>query len=397
MNQKRQEIVCFAGCDWWYHNRGLFCPQVITRLVKTHRILFVNSLGMRIPSLRNDRNALKKIARKLYSLIRFLRKDANGMYVLSPVSLPLSSALGKKLNSHSVFLQIKIVSFLLGFREPVVYIGCLPALEVAKKMRNTRFMIYERTDLFEEMPGADKSYIAALDRDLAKTADLVLYVNKALWEEGVKQNKNSLLIGHGVDFEVFANAEESTFIPEDIVDIPKPIVGFFGEISTKTSDFTLLEHIARQLPEMSLVLVGPISADVSVLRAYKNIYFLGQKKYEEIPHYGKVFDVAIMPWNKNKWIEFCNPVKIKEYLALGKPVVSTYYPEIEPYSDIVYVARSYEQFISYISVAIEENNVGLKLARRKRVKFETWDSKVEQIKAFIDKGLDSPGNQVAPE
>jgi glycosyltransferase involved in cell wall biosynthesis len=136
---------------------------------------------------------------------------------------------------------------------------------------------------------------------------------------------------------------------------------------------------------------------VSVLRAYKNIYFLGQKKYEEIPHYGKVFDVAIMPWNKNKWIEFCNPVKIKEYLALGKPVVSTYYPEIEPYSDIVYVARSYEQFISYISVAIEENNVGLKLARRKRVKFETWDSKVEQIKAFIDKGLDSPGNQVAPE
>lgn len=387
MKQERLAIVCFAGCDWWYHNRGLFCPQVITRLVKTHRILFVNSLGMRIPSLRNDRNALKKIARKLYSLIRFLRKDANGMYVLSPVSLPISNALGKKLNSHSVFLQIKIVSFLLGFREPVVYIGCLPALEVAKKMRNTRFMIYERTDLFEEMPGADKSYIAALDRDLAKTADLVLYVNKALWEEGVKQNKNSLLIGHGVDFVFFADADKSDYIPEDIAHIRRPVVGFFGDISDKTSDITLLEFAAEKLPDMSFVFVGPISADVSGLRRFGNVHFLGQKPYEQVPFYGKEFDVAIMPWNKSRWIEFCNPIKIKEYLALGKPVVTTFYPEIEPYSDLVYIADDYDGFVSCIRKAVEERDPAMVQKRRDRVRNETWDSKVEQIKAFIERSI----------
>jgi hypothetical protein len=105
--RKGRDIICFAGCDWWYHNRGLFCPQVIIRLAKRHKVLFVNSLGTRIPSLRKDRNALKKIARKFRSIIRFLRKVQNGMYVLSPVSLPLGSHFGRKLNTYCVFLQVK--------------------------------------------------------------------------------------------------------------------------------------------------------------------------------------------------------------------------------------------------------------------------------------------------
>jgi hypothetical protein len=87
-----------------------------------------------------------------------------------------------------------------------------------------------------------------------------------------------------------------------------------------------------------------------------HVHFLGRKPYEEIPFYGKTFDVAMMPWNRNKWIEYCNPVKTKEYLALGKPIVSVYYPEIEPYSDVVYVARDYDGFVSCIGQAIEEDD-----------------------------------------
>jgi len=386
-SRKGRDIICFAGCDWWYHNRGLFCPQVIIRLAKRHKVLFVNSLGTRIPSLRKDRNAAKKIARKFRSIIRFLRKVQNGMYVLSPVSLPLSSHFGRKLNTYCVFLQVKLVSTLLGFREPVVYIGCPPALEVAKKMRNNRFMIYERTDLFEEMPGAEKSYIAALDRELAETADLVLYVNRALWDEGVKKNKNSMLIGHGVDYDFFVHGAESKFVPEDLAQICRPIVGFYGDISDKTSDLNLLEFAARKLPDMSFVFVGPVSADVAGLRVFKNVQFLGQKPYEQIPLYGKEFDVAIMPWNNNRWIQFCNPIKLKEYLAMGKPVVSMYYSEIEPYRDIVYVAKDYDTFVSCILEAVKERDPNKVQERRERVRNETWDSKVEQIKAAIEKGL----------
>jgi glycosyltransferase involved in cell wall biosynthesis len=383
----KRDIVCFAGCDWWYHNRGLFCPQIMKRLAKDYNVLFVNSLGIRVPSLKRDKHAVKKIFRKFRSMIRFLRKMDNGMYVFTPLSMPfLGNTLWKKFNTFFLLFQVKVVMTLLKFNKPIFYIGCVPALEIVKKL-NRQYLIYERTDLFEEMPGTDKNYIASMDRDLAESADLVLYVNRALWDEGIKKNRNSVLIGHGVDFELFARAEESPFIPEDIANIPKPIVGFFGEISAKTSDFTLLEHIARQLPGISLVLVGPISADIRRLKTYKNVYFLGQKKYEEIPHYGKVFDVAIMPWNRNKWIEFCNPVKTKEYLALGRPIVSMHYPEIEPYSDIVFVAKDYDEFVSMIRQAQAVNDQQTRLEQKKRVQNETWDSKVEQIKAVIEKDL----------
>lgn len=386
MDQERLSIVCFAGCDWWYHNKGLFCSQVMKKLAKDYRVLFVNSLGVRIPSFRKDRNAAKKIVRKLRSILRFLRKVNNGMYVLSPISLPLGSFFGRKLNAYSVFLQVKLVSVLLRIRKPVVYIGCPPALEVIKRF-GRKYLIYERTDFFEEMPGANKSYIASLDDELAKSADLVLYVNTALWRQGMNKNKNSLLIGHGVDFNLFANAVKSKHVPEDIAKIPKPIIGFFGDISDKTSDMALLEFVAESLPHMSLVFVGPISTDVNKLKRFENVHFLGQKPYDQVPFYGNEFDVAIMPWNRNRWIEFCNPIKIKEYLALGKPVVSTYYPEIEPYSDVVYIARDYDAFVSCIHEAVEEHDPAKEDERRNKVKNETWDNKVEQIKAAIEKGL----------
>ena len=385
--QEKLRIICFAGCDWWYHNRGLFCPQVMTRLAKDYKVLFVNSLGMRIPSFRKDRNAAKKIVRKLRSMLRFLRKVDKKMYVLSPISLPLGSHAGRKLNAFSVFLQVKLVAVLLRFKHPVLYIGCPPALEVAKRLGRRQFLIYERTDVFEEMTGANKSYLVSLNNELIETADLVLYVNKALWEEGVKKNKNSLLIGHGVDFDFFANAAKSKHIPEDITKIARPIVGFFGDISDKTSDLALLEFAAEKLRDMSFVFVGPVSTDVSRLREFPNVHFLGQKPYDQIPSYGKEFDVAIMAWNRNRWIEFCNPIKIKEYLALGKPVVSTYYPEVEAYSDIVYVARDYDAFVSCIHEAVKEHDPAKEDERRNRVKNETWDNKVEQIKAAIEKDL----------
>jgi glycosyltransferase involved in cell wall biosynthesis len=298
----------------------------------------------------------------------------------------LGGTFGKKLNALAVLSQVKLVMTFLGLKKPIFYVGCVPAYDVVKKL-DRAYLIYERTDLFGEMPGINKEYIISLDRELATSADLVLYVNKALWKEGLQNNKNSILIGHGVDFERFAEAEESKYVPDDIREIPRPIAGYFGDITEDVCDFELLEYAAKKLTNISFVLVGPISSGVTKLKKYNNIYFLGQKPYEEIPHYGKMFDVAIMPWKKNRWIEFCNPVKTKEYLALGKPIVSIDYPELKPYRDIVYPASDYDGFVRGIRIALQEDDPSLKRERQKKVQNETWDSKVEQIEAFIEKDL----------
>lgn len=394
MAQKRdnksdtKQIVCFAGCDWWYFNRGLFCPQILRRLAeKGYKVLFINNLGMRIPSLKKDRDAIKKIMRKLRSMLRFIKKDKSGMYVFSPISIPLyGSKLGKKLNMFSVEMQIKLTMKALGFKKPLYYINCPPAIEIARNLGCEKY-IYERTDLFEAQPGVNKSYIMSLDDELMTNADLALYVNTAMWKKGLEKNKNSMLIGHGVDYDMFSKAHKIETVPEDIASIPGPKIGFFGVIHDKTSDMELLEYIAKALPDMSLVLVGPISTDVSRLREYKNVYFLGKKPYNEVALYGKEFDVSIMPWNKSKWIEHCNPVKIKEYLALGKPIVSTYYPEIEPYKDVVYIADDYQEFVACIRTALKEQDAGMVERRRILVENETWDSKVDAIDRFIENNI----------
>ena len=375
----KPSLVCFAGCDWWYHNRGLFCPQVMRRLAKRYNVLFVNSLGMRVPSLKDDKHALQKVIRKIRSQVRFLKKTDDGMYVFTPFSVPLfKSRLGRSINSMIVLLQVTLLLMLLRLRRPIFYIGCPPAWQIVKKLR-PKYVIYERTDIFSEMPGADKGYITELDDELSRSADLVLYVNRAMWSEGLKHNANSMLLGHGVDFDLFAHAEQAEYVPTDIGEISKPIIGFFGDVCDDWCDFALLEHIARELPEMSLVLVGAQSSDVSGLQGYENVHLLGQKPYEEICHYGRMFDVAIMPWNKNRWIEFCNPVKTKEYLSLGKPVVSVRYPEIEPFAELVYIADDYDEFVSCIRKAAQQDGPDKSDVRKASVQDETWDSKVMQI------------------
>jgi len=306
------------------------------------------------------------------------------MFVLSAISLPLlGSTLGRKLNTSFVAVQVRLVMWFLRMRQPVFYINCLPALDVIRDW-SRQLLIYERTDLFEEMPGVDRQYVAALDHELTKSADLALYVNRQLFEQGLKVNENSLLVGHGVDVELFRSAAANPEMPADMAEIRRPIVGFFGDISDKTSDFALLEFAARKLPDVSFVLVGPMGADVAELRRCPNVHFLGPRPYQQIPHYGAGFDVAMMPWNQNRWIEFCNPIKLKEYLALGKPVVTTYYPEIEPYKDVVNIARDYEEFVAGIRTALAEDDHEKVDRRRDMVRNETWDNKVSVIRGFIE-------------
>ena len=200
-----------------------------------------------------------------------------------------------------------------------------------------------------------------------------------MYGEESKQCKKAIFLDHGVDYEMFASAENDLEKPMEIVDIPKPIVGFFGGIDDHTSDIAFVERVVDFLPQMSFVFVGEASSDCLKLMAKKNVWMLGQKNYEQIAHYGKCFNVAIMPWRQNRWIEACNPIKLKEYLALGKPIVSTPFAELQKYRDVVYEAKTPEEFADCIKKALVEDNPERVAARRSKVKDASWESKAEQV------------------
>jgi glycosyltransferase involved in cell wall biosynthesis len=269
----------------------------------------------------------------------------------------------------------------LGIRNPLVLVACPAVCDVALKMKKSK-LLYQRTDRFEESDGIDVETIKEYDQKLKKNADITYFVNRLLYAEESKQCKKAFFLDHGVDYEIFTSAEKNQETPHDIADIPKPIIGYFGEINAKAHSFdiVLAERIAELLPGMSFVYIGSATSDCTGLISKKNVWMLGKKEYWQIPCYGRCFDVAILPWVKNRWTEAANPIKVKEYLALGKPFVSTpVFTEIEKYLDVAYVAETPEEFTDCIKKALAEDCPERIAARRKKVQKDTWDSKAQLL------------------
>lgn len=377
------EIVCFGGEDWWYHNRGHIDMQLMKRFAKTGKVLYINSLVMQKPKMSEGKVFLRKLIRKSKSMLNGLQKTENGFYVFSPLSLPVHHIKeAAKLNDFLVGLQTSLVCEKLKMNNPNVWVACPSAANISINMHKSK-LIYQRTDKFEEFPNIDPLMIKKYDLKLKKNADVTFFVNENLYNKEAGECKKACLIDHGVDFESFAMAEKNEKIPEDIKMIPKPIAGFFGGIDDHTFDMDFIDEVAGIAKDISFVFIGKCSIECKQLSSKKNVFMLGQKPYEQIPHYGKYFDAAIMPWKNNLWIENCNPIKLKEYLALGKPIVSTPFSELIKYNDLVYTADNANDFSVLLNRAVSENNIELMNARREKVQNCTWDNQAKLITEIL--------------
>lgn len=373
------DVLCFGGEDWWYHNRGHIDMQLMRRFGQLGTSVYVNSIVMQKANVTRGRKFIQKAMRKTKSILTGLKKTDAGLWVYSPFSLPLHHiSWARRLNETLLSHQIRRIANRLGLHSPIVWVACPAACNVAIKLRKSK-LVYQRTDRFEEYPNVDVNVVKEYDRKLKRSADLSVFVSHTLYEQERSQCRRAFFLDHGVDYDMFAGAELDQMKPEDVAKIARPIVGFFGGIDDHTSDIGFAERVADLLPMMSFVFVGKASADCSGLASRKNVFMLGQRPYERIPHYGKCFDVAIMPWRQNRWIEACNPIKLKEYLALGKPVVSTPFPELQQYLDVVYQARTPEQFAESIERALAEDCSERISRRREKVRKSTWESKVQLV------------------
>ncbi len=147
-------------------------------------------------------------------------------------------------------------------------------------------------------------------------------------------------------------------------------------------DFDLLERIAVERPQYTLVLIGDATLPMERLTRHPNVQHLGFRPYAEIPELGADFDVSIMPWLDNDWIRCCNPIKLKEYLALGQEVVTTYFPEVEHYRDFVHVSNDGDGFLR----AIDEVVAGKKAPgdRATLLTKSTWDDRTLEMLEILD-------------
>lgn len=375
----RIDVLCFGGEDWWYHNRGHIDMQLMRRFAKKGRTLYINSIVMQKLNIGQGKKFVQRFTRKTKSICTGLKKTNEDFWVYSPFSLPVQHVRwAKPMNEMLLRSQIRYAKHRIGMEIPVVWVACPPACDMAMKMKKTR-LVYQRTDRFEDFPGVDVELVKKFDQRLKAHADLTIFVNRKLYDEEAYQCKNAFYLDHGVDFELFAAPLQKNNGPSDLTDMPKPIIGFIGSVDDCNPDVEFLGKVADLLPQMSFVIIGREQMDCSALKARKNVRMLGQKPYELVPEYGKKFDVALLPLRQSRWADAVNPLKLKEYLAMGKPVVSTPFPQLRQYLDVVYEAKTPQTFAASIQRAISEDNPERINQRRAKVKDSSWDSKAELV------------------
>ena len=242
--------------------------------------------------------------------------------------------------------------------------------EVAEEARR-RFgwkLVYDCMDEWDSFPGMKPQLLVAEERLVAE-ADLVTVSANRLLGKWHGHNARVELVRNATDFEHYATPPTERFLET----VKRPIVGYFGAIAP-WFDIELLTRVATQRSDCSFIVIGGVfDVDVEPLRMLPNVHLLGQQPYARMPAYLRDFDVCMIPFVVNEITAATDPVKFYEYISLGKPVVSTSMPELEPFAELLYLAEDDEEdFLRKLDLALTENDDALRARRIEVARANTW-------------------------
>jgi glycosyltransferase involved in cell wall biosynthesis len=243
--------------------------------------------------------------------------------------------------------------------------------------------VYNHSDKHSAFSEANHAWVERCEDELTAAADVVVSSSRALLAADGPRARRAVFLDHGVDLDHFRLDPEGPE-PPDMAAIARPRIGFFGGIDDYVVDLDLFERVAREIPEAQLVLIGRVTCSTRRFQDLPNVHWLGQRPYEDIPRYGSAFDVAVMPWLQNDWIAHANPIKLKEYLALGLPVVSTAFPEAEWYRAWIEIARSADEFVALVRESLNGGGRSTPAERRRAVEGCTWTRQAELLMTLCD-------------
>jgi glycosyltransferase involved in cell wall biosynthesis len=236
-------------------------------------------------------------------------------------------------------------------------------------------IVYYCVDDFSEWPGMDRDRVLAMEEQLLRSVDHVACTSSALLARFSPRHPCSLLT-HGVDIDLFASEA-----PEDhpvLRDIPGPRVGYFGLLDAR-SDTALLEGLAGSLPDVSFVFTGPVESCPRSLRERKNMRFTGPVPYAELPAVVRGWKACLLPYRLNELTRKINPLKLKEYLATGKPVISTPLPEARELAPFVTIADGLAQWTEAVRRAVAGGLTVDEPALRSFLAGHSWSAKAAEL------------------
>jgi len=371
-------IICFAH-DWGGDPTSK--THIMRILARKNRVLWVNSIGMRRPAAsgRDLRRILDKLAKGFQPC---LEVEPN-LYVANPLVVPLPGwGLADRLNAGILAGSLRRLCLQHGLKDPILW-SFLPNVNRLLGRLGERLAIYHCVDEYSAFKGVSRETIARMERDLVRRSDLVLTSSEKLCSDRIAINPNTRFVTHGVDVGHFGRAlDQGVEVPADLRDLPRPVIGFFGLLADWV-DLDLVRAMALARSRWSFVLVGKQATGLGAVRGLPNVHLLGQKPFAQLPAYCRGFDVGIIPFRTSDLTLRANPLKLREYLAAGLPVVSTPLPEVARYAPLVRLADGAPAFIESVAAALGERSPALDRARSMAMESESWEARVAEIERHI--------------
>jgi glycosyltransferase involved in cell wall biosynthesis len=373
--------VIYFGNDWFAENRTS-SHHVSERLTQRTRVLYIDVPGLRAPKA--NRRDVVKLCRKLIAAVRGPQRIGQRLWHLSVPQVPfrrlrlvryINNAIGRLLVRRAL-RRLRFARTISWFVVP--HAGCLAhAFDEAA-------VVYYCIDDYAALPDVDSALIANMDADLARDADQVFVASSRLLDDKKRLNSTTVLAPHGVDTALFGTAADPLLpVPEVTRTLARPIVGFFGLIEAWI-DLDLIGEIAERRPDWTFLMVGRVAVDPKRLTMMSNVRFVGAQPYRNLPNWAKTFDVAIMPYRLTRQVLNSAPLKLREYLATGKPVVAVPLPGIEQFAGLVRTARGTEEFIRQIEMALQSESASARARRMEVTATMTWDARVSEVIDIVE-------------
>lgn len=392
----RVDFVIFFPCDWETPWRGHYLIESLSAQLKHSKILCVeNPVDLVISLVKHPKRWIMQQNRKNH-----LRKVRDNLFIYRPwiflnTHIAAKVSIFQKLNFSWIKIQLDKVlkknNFLLN--SLIIWITD-PFQEEYLSIRDGILTVFDCYDEYAEQINNSvfrtKHELLERERRILRKVDLTFFVSESLYENKRLSSNITHIIPNAVDTTHFGQAiKQSTLMADDIRRIPHPIVGFLGNLSDRI-DFTLLNWLAVRNKGWSFVLVGGKGNNMNnkqMLVSFgknDNVYLLGNKPYCQLPMYLKAFDVCLIPFREDDFFSLsCSPLKLYEYLATGKPIISTNLPGVLSFNSLIRIARSKEEFEQHVKEALQENPE----LHEKRIKISeahSWKKRAEEVIGILE-------------
>jgi glycosyltransferase involved in cell wall biosynthesis len=387
-----KDVVLLSTADWdnpFWTNKQHVAVELARR---GHRVLYIDSLGLRRPSA--STRDLKRILGRIRKSLRVPREVRTGLWVWSPLVLPflgnpLSRMATRWMLEHGLDARLRA----LGMRREWLW-TYNPLTRRFLDICSFERCIFHCVDELSALPGVPGDLLKSSEEDLSRAADIVFTTSRALTESRSQWNARTHYLPNVADYGHFSAAMSNGIgIPEDLACIKEPRLGFIGAISGYKVDFGLIRTIAQTRPDWSIVLIGNVGegdpwTDASQLEGLPNIHVLGPRPYSVLPAYLKGINVALLPNRINEYTDAMFPMKLFEYLASGRPVVSVNLKAIQDFAGVLTIADSTQDFIRSIAAVLAGNSPPLSL-RLAVASEHTYVARMDRMLALLQQAAPS--------